>query len=306
MPARLYEVVPLEANLRRQPALDAHNILAQLKQGQRVEELPPQPQQPAAWKWVRADVQGTPVEGYVKAFLLRKAAATPVPPPPPVLPTVPEAHLTPVRPVRISNPDLRAFPLNDPQQPTRAGTSAAGNAVDLGRIVAYLAVEHAVRYRRTPSATFCNIYAHDYCYLAGAYLPRVWWRAKAITQLLQGQAVQAQYGTTVEEYNVTALFNWLEEFGPDFGWRRAVSLTELQQAANLGQVCLIAAQRTNLNAPGHIVAVVPETEQHRATRNGQDVTVPLQSQAGATNFRYGGRRWWTGPQFRRFGFWIHA
>jgi hypothetical protein len=110
----------------------------------------------------------------------------------------------------------------------------------------------------------------------------------------------------VEEYNVNALFNWLEEFGSDFGWRRTTSLTELQQAANLGQVCLIAAQRTNLNAPGHIVAVAPETDPHRATRKGSDVTVPLQSQAGAANFRYGGRVWWTGAQFRRFGFWIHA
>jgi hypothetical protein len=85
-----------------------------------------------------------------------------------------------------------------------------------------------------------------------------------------------------------------------------VSVDELQQAANLGQVCIIAAQRTNLNAPGHIVAVVPETAQHTASHTDSRVSVPLQSQAGATNFRYGGRIWWLGTQFRRFGFWIHA
>lgn len=306
MAATIYEVLPLEANLRSQPRLDPKNILAQLKQGQHVEVLPVLEDQPKEWARVRADLQGTPVEGYVKAYLLKEAAQQPVPPPPPVLPSIPEAHLTPFHPVRIDNPDLRAFPLNDPKQPGRAGAAPEAKAQELGGIVDYLKVERAKRYQRTPSATFCNIYAHDYCLLAGAYLPRVWWRAKALTQLLQGQLVAARYGTTVEEYNVNALFNWLEEFGPDFGWRRTASVTELQQAANLGQVCVIAAQRTNLNAPGHIVAVVPETPGHKATRKGDVVTVPLQSQAGATNFRYGGRVWWTGAQFRRFGFWIHA
>jgi hypothetical protein len=304
--AALYQIIPLEANLRSAPKLDPRNILAQLKQGQQVQELPALPAQPTAWRRVQADVQGTAVEGYVKASLLQKTTAVIVPPPPAVLPTLPEAHLPTKQPVRISNPDLRAYSLNDPQQPRRTGTASAARVQELGAILDYLRVEAAARYKRTPSATFCNIYAHDYCHLAGVYLPRVWWRAKALAQLVQGHKPAVTYGVTVEEYNVTALFNWLEEFGPDFGWRRTVSVADLQQAANLGQVAIIAAQRTNLNAPGHIVAIVPETAQHKATRKGAVVTVPLQSQAGATNFRYGGRTWWSGTQFRRFGFWIHA
>ena len=301
-----YQVVPLELNLRAQPRL-AKNILAQLKQGQAVRGLPARAGQPAGWLRVRAELQGTPVEGFVKAFLLKKTAAPPVVSPPPVLPTLPEAHLSTTQPVRLTNPDRRAYSLNDPAQPGRTGLSNADKAQDLARIIAYLRVDTARRYRRTASATFCNLYAHDYCHLAGAYLPRVWWRAKALTQLVQGQLIAARYGTTVVEYNVNALFNWLEEFGPDFGWRRTVSLDEVQQAANLGQVGIIAAQRTHLNAPGHIVAVVPETEAHRATRRSGQVSTPLQSQAGSTNFRYGGRgQWWLGSQFRRFGFWVHA
>lgn len=114
------------------------------------------------------------------------------------------------------------------------------------------------------------------------------------------------YGTTVQELNANSLYQWLEEFGPDFGWRRTVSVTELQDAANSGQVCLIVGQRKELNQPGHICAVVPETQEHRVSRRGTVVTVPLQSQAGARNFRYGGRVWWTGSQFGRFAFWIHA
>lgn len=300
-----YDVLPLEANLRSQPRLAPPTILAQLKQGQRVAALPAVPQQPSDWQRVRAEVAGETVVGFVKASLLRPAPTDP-PITLPSLPPLPAAHLLPVRPVRTSNPDLRAFPLNDPQQPQRTGATAADQVQALGAIIAYLRVEAAARYRRTSTATFCNIYAHDYCHLAGAYLPRVWWRATALAQLLQGQPVPVRYGTTVEEYNVNALFNWLEEFGTAFGWRRTTSLTELQQAANQGQVCLIVAQRTNLNASGHVVAVVPETAQHRATRQNGVVTVPLQSQAGATNFRYGGRVWWTGAQFRRFAYWRHA
>ena len=108
-------------------------------------------------------------------------------------------------------------PLMTLKQPRRKVGAQAVNAQDLADIIAYLQVEQAPRYKRTRSATFCNIYAHDYCFLASAYLPRVWWRAKAITQLLQGQAVKVRYGVTVEEYNVNSLFNWLEDSGLTLG-----------------------------------------------------------------------------------------
>jgi hypothetical protein len=55
--------------------------------------------------------------------------------------------------------------------------------------------------------------------------------------------------------------------------------------------------------------VVPETAGHRA-RRGADGAVrsPLQSQAGASNFRYGhgGAGWWRDAKFAEFAFWIHA
>jgi len=78
-------------------------------------------------------------------------------------------------------------------------------------------------------------------------------------------------------------------------------------AANDGQVSIIVAQRTDLNRSGHICAVVPESAEYKAKRDKQGKIVsPLQSQAGATNFLFGGRVWWTGTQFRKFSFWIHA
>jgi len=84
---------------------------------------------------------------------------------------------------------------------------------------------------------------------------------------------------------------------------------KLQQAANQGAVALIVARRKEDGRSGHIAAVVPEGGDWRARRDGQgEVTSPLQSQAGAGNFRRGhGRpRWWLGPEFADSAYWIHA
>jgi len=54
---------------------------------------------------------------------------------------------------------------------------------------------------------------------------------------------------------------------------------------------------------------VPETETERAKRDAAgEVIAPLQSQAGAINFRYGTGRlnWWRGNQFAEAAFWLHA
>ena len=306
--ATQYQVIPLEANLRLQPLLVPRTILARLRQGQRVEEVSATPPPPAGWRRVRADLQGTPVEGYVKAFLLKKAVSPPVPLLPLVLPKIPEARLRSPDPVRRnqSGDGARVYDLTEPNQPSRPGPTRAARAQQLGTILAYLHVSQSARYAAGRGKTCCNIYAHDYAHLAGTYVPRVWWTRKALVALAAGQPVHPAYGTTVQELNANSLYNWFEEFGTDFGWRRSVDLTEVQNAANTGQVCIISGQRKDLNTAGHICAVVPETAQHRATRQGERVTLPLMSQAGARNFEYGGRVWWTGAQFGRFGFWIHV
>jgi hypothetical protein len=157
--------------------------------------------------------------------------------------------------------------------------------------------------------TFCNIYAHDYCHLAGVYLPRVWWTPGAIELLARGQNVEPRLEATIEEILANGLFRWLRDFGPRFGWRRVATLSELQLEVNQGAVGLITARRREDGPPGHITAVVPETEDHRARRNAAgEVTAPLQSQAGRQNFRYGTGKlnWWQDDQFADSAFWLHA
>jgi hypothetical protein len=109
-----------------------------------------------------------------------------------------------------------AFSVNEPGEPLRTGGNAQALAASLGKIVAFLAPDDAthVRYQPTVDATFCNIYAHDYCHLAGVYLPRVWWMQSALAKLAAGGTVTPDLGVTIGEMTANALVPWFKQFGP--------------------------------------------------------------------------------------------
>jgi hypothetical protein len=202
----------------------------------------------------------------------------------------------------------RAFPLSESDQPRRdACFSLAEKSAALLRIVDYLDVEHSPRYEPANKQTFCNIYATDYCYLAGAYLPRVWWDAASIAMMSLAIAAPVKYGETILEVNANALHKWLTEFGAEFGWIRATNLGAVQTAANTGSVCVITGQRTDARKSGHITCVIPESPQCAAAYSGSEMIACVQSQAGVVNSaRAAGKAWWTGEQFRDHGFWVHV
>lgn len=212
--------------------------------------------------------------------------------------------------IRRTNP-ASAGSLNESGQPVRNGANAQQLTEQLAEIVAWLAVDSPAHKRYTPrdGLTFCNIYAHDFCHLAGAYLPRVWWSPAAIAKLSAGIDVAPLYGATIDELRANDLFRWLRDFGPQFGWRQTGTLTKLQLAANSGGIGLIVARRKEDGKSGHIVVIVPETVGHRAKwTSAGEVALPLQSQAGSVNFRYGTGTfpWWINPKFAEFSYWIHA
>jgi hypothetical protein len=244
-----------------------------------------------------------------RAFLVRAPTLDDIPVETPLAtPTIP-AVLMPVRGnavTRRTDP-AGAHSLNEPHQPGRAGTDVDALRHELAAIIAWLDVANPrhLRYAPRRNQTFCNIYAHDYCHLAGVYLPRVWWEAPALLAMQQGATVEPRIGSTIREMRANDLFHWLSNFGLQYGWRQTGSLTKLQVAANQGGVGLIVARRKNDDRSGHIVLVVPETDAptQRARRNAEgEVTRPLQSQAGVDNFAYGtpARDWWNGEQFAEF------
>ena len=125
---------------------------------------------------------------------------------------------------------------------------------------------------------------------------------------MRGETVEPLIENTIMEMRANDLFRWLRDFGSRFGWQQISSLTELQEKANRGGVGLIVARRKEDGKPGHITVVVPETNDRQASRTANgEVALPLQSQAGATNFRYntGAAIWWKDSQFAESAFWVH-
>jgi len=175
------------------------------------------------------------------------------------------------------------------------------------QIVDWLAADTSARYQ-PDTFTYCNVYAADLCYLADAYLPRTWWTETALARLAAGQQVPVLYDSTIREMRADDLCAWLVEWGPSFGWRRVFDATALQAAANAGGLGLICADRDAVGRPGHISVVVPESGAHAARRDADgNVVLPLQSQAGAVNFRHetGTNAWWLDVKFKAHVFFVH-
>jgi len=320
--ADVYEVNVRETSLclRSTPTIDKSNpngnVIAQLPAGQMVIRI--SGKRGDKFFEVETSLNGAHFQGFAAAVYLRPVKvpkAIPVVTPAVAAPTDGiVAVYMPRKPGTITRRVDPAGPhsLNEPDQPQRNAETAGERCAQLAAVIDWLAVDKPAHERYQPTGggtTFCNVYAHDYCFLANVYLPRVWWTPGAIEQLAKRQEVEPLYEKTIDEQRANDLFRWLRDFGPRFGWRQTGTLTKLQEAANLGGIGIIVARRKIDGKSGHIVAVVPETDDQKAKRDsGGMVTSPLQSQAGVKNFRYRTTPipWWRGDQFADSGFWIHA
>jgi hypothetical protein len=250
------------------------------------------------------------VNGYVALRFLRPELVAVAPP---TVTGISAVHLTAPKKTTITKTSadwMRAFPIADVDKPGRSGTTPDAKVKELGKIIEWLEVDVNPRYEKSGRTTYCNIYAYDYCSLAGVYLPRVWWTPGALLTLGRGETVGVKYGETVQELRANHLYQWLRDFGASFGWTVESDPEELQKGANAGEVCVIVAS-TETDSPGHIAMVVPETEKNKATTE-QKVYKPLQSQAGSTNYKYGhggtkGKtQWWELSNLKdHYGFWRH-
>ncbi len=316
--APTHRVVPTQLNLRSAPRVAADTWIAVLNQHSEVEHLGDAGL--AGWVRVRVKLNGVLREGCVAERYLaalparpraRGRAAVPLAAPVAAAAAIAPAHMQQNRrDITRERDGGRAYPLGEAGRPGRSATTPVRRAAQLLAIADYLDSEAPAhrRYQPKSGTTYCNIYACDYCYLAGVYLPRVWWTDRALQRLHGGDEVAVSYGQTVRELNANSLHDWLEEHGTGHGWRREIDLTTLQAAANAGEVCLIVGKRSDLNRSGHIVAVAPEHAGFEARRSAAgEVLRPVESQAGTRNFRYavGRSAWWLNARFQSFAFWRH-
>ena len=287
-------------NLQSSPdASSDSNIMVSLANGELVQVL--DSSRADGWWKVSVNFRRSLIEGYLWSKFLSDCSSARGE----TANAVVEVHLAPT--ARLGRP-ADAHPLGEPNAPRREGATPEARCGDLARIISFLDVAHSRRYVPTKTATFCNIYAYDYCYLAGVYLRRVWWVPRAIQELSEHQDVTVELGKTVDEMRANELESWFDQFGLQFGWQHTLDANDLQIAANEGSVAVIVAKNISECRPGHIVVVAPQTAQHKAQRSNGSVTVPLQSQAGQYNFPYGGSgKWWIiKNRFRAFGLWSNV
>lgn len=297
-----YIVTATSLNLRSSPMRSPENFITSLPNGQEVELVD---DSNASWWKVDTVLGGRTIRGFVASNHLKLATAVTEPPPHTQISVV---HFPASLEARRSSTDLRHCPIGEAGIPRRDANSPARQKItEIYQLLEALDVEHSLRYLRSPSSTYCNIYAYDFCYFAQCYLPRVWWTSKALLELAQGKSVKVAYGKTVNELNANALYDWLFEWGDDFGWSRTFDLTEMQGVVNEGGVGVICAKRRNPARSGHITVVIPEATGQVAKRNGQAVIAPLQSQAGVKNKKTFAEDWWVrlASEYRTTGFWHH-
>jgi hypothetical protein len=240
------------------------NVVGQLPDGHLVRATTGEPAK--NFREIETSLNGANIRGFAATKFLApapQATAVPVVQPSSTPPTagivavyMPRAEGTVTKRTQPAD----AHSLNEPNMPDRKGTTPTELCAELAAIIDYLSVDKPSfkRYQPHDGLTFCNIYAHDYCFLAGVYLPRVWWTPGAIERLAQGQTVQPLIDQTIDEQRANDLFRWLRDFGPRFGWRQTGTLTKLQQESNQGAIGIIVPRRKEDGRSGHIVAVVPE------------------------------------------------
>lgn len=217
-------------------------------------------------------------------------------------------HLTISRPVTRAN-TLRAYQLNEPCLVKYDGT--AKSIIDL---IEWFNVEKSARYAATKESTFCNIYAHDLAGAMGAFLPRVWWNQANIKNAEAGEDLPVVYprngvAGTIVEMNANSIYEWFGKWSNRFGWREVKSKTESQNLANAGKCVIMVGANVNSRASGHITVVAPEHGNFKAAGstgigNVRTVIVPLQSQAGRTNWKYRAYDWQKGHE--RIRYYVHG
>lgn len=292
-----YKVTAHGLFLRKEPRKESGNERGVLPEGSEVEVL----DRDGKWCRVIGALDGTSFEGWVSGNYLAPSAEV-------SFTTV--WQLAPVH-WREHNPHstragaASASPIGETGMPRDVPHSVTG----LNSVIAWLAVEQSKRYQPGGGRTFCNIYAYDVAYAADVYLPRIWWMDRAIAALEAGQQVAAQYDVTVREMNANAIHNWLQDYGPRFGWKRIFSLSDMQDCANRGGIATICARRKDLARSGHIVIIAPETAEVKARRGADGrVTMPVVSQAGSVNFarRVPDAAWWSDARFSSFVLFING
>lgn len=146
----------------------------------------------------------------------------------------------------------RLFCLSDADMPKGNGLPES-----LINIAKYLDPKNSVRYGG--SKAFSYLYVYDFCYLAGCYLPIVWW----------GDANNPN--DLKVSFKACNQYYWLQEEGKEFGWKEVETEKEACDLTEVGHVVIVAALSKREEGDGMISVSLPSALPH---------DTPIQSMAG--------------------------
>lgn len=199
-----HRVATAALNLRSKPSVNASSRIASLPQDTQVEQLGEA--EVAGWVMIRVMLNAVLREGFVAARYLaplpRGAQAFAIETSVLDAITLPPARMAAgKRAITRTDDGGRLYPLEETGRPKVTGSTPENRSRQLLDIVAWLDCENPdhKRYQAKGGATFANTYVCDYCNLAGAYLPQVWWTADALARIAQEEKVDVAFGRTVRE-----------------------------------------------------------------------------------------------------------
>ena len=147
--------------------------------------------------------------------------------------------------------------LNEAEMPKGDGTQMA-----LRKILHYL--HEADRYKKTGD-NLSGLFLYDVAYLAGAYVPRVWYSDASLSEEGIGKEVSDE---RLRELNNNDLFDWFKIYSREFGWKPVADFVTAQEYASVGNLVVIISQARNRYKHGLVSVIVPQ--------DGKPVDIPVQ------------------------------
>lgn len=192
-------------------------------------------------------------------------------------------HLHSEHPVTRNQISTRLYTLSEEDMPKGNGLPK-----DLLTIAKYLNPALSQRYGHT----FVNglIYVYDFCYLAGAYIPRVWWKN-----------VVNPDPQRIIDMNIQSTYEWFIDFGHEFGWREVSDTRHAQELAEIGHVVVIIASPKKPSYTGGISIVLPE-DKTVFNPHAKDNTIPYQTSSGKLYYR---TDWYKGKRNKEFKIYVN-
>lgn len=163
-----------------------------------------------------------------------------------------------------------------PSVPVSPGITSDSSGRSAGRysaVINQFCVETNPRYavnQKGRGDTYCNIFVWDVTSAMNAEIPH-YYNAKTGEPMNRGDE-------NASEMNANAMFDWLKEYGGEYGWKE-VTAEEAQSLANAGRPVVTALKRPG--AHGHVQVVCPSKD--GAFNSEKGVTV---AQAGSNLTSY--------------------